>query len=337
MILRDDTPRGLSRLGWALMLVALALMPLMPTLVRSEPKPSRGGESAVWLDGRTGIRNKACVACHSGTKATEDNQEDLHGKIIRLMDALKKQRDQAAKTEQELKEAVAKFEKAQEKPRKEGERERLDQEVKRLRDKVERLQRELEKQRPKPQQEEVKYQDSNAHYQKEKAFEIPFAIQPGRDAKRVSLFRRRDAETKWTFVARSKERKGVFPFTAPDDGVYQFYLDVEGHEEDRPGTEWKPSLTVVVDTVRPVITGMFRQEANKTIQLNWSIKEAHPDLSTLRIDYRTKGMADWEPLAITSALDAAHAVRFDGADEVDEVRFRMKDKAGNEGVVIVKR
>ena len=102
-------------------------------------------------------------------------------------------------------------------------------------------------------------------------------------------------------------------------------------------SEWKPTLTVVVDTVRPVITGMFRHEGNNTIQLNWSIKEAHPDLATLRIDYRTKGMADWEPLAITSALEAAQAVQCDGADEVDEVRFRMKDKAGNEGTIIVKR
>jgi beta-lactamase regulating signal transducer with metallopeptidase domain len=406
MILREKTPCGLSRLGWALMLGALALMPLMPTLARSQPKKETKGETPTTMNGL--LSTKSCMKCHAPPPAAKAFDEDLHGRVIRLMDALKKQREQAEKTERELKAVLDRFEKSLETPKKaeakwdslqdlrqkekvEGQKRDLDekqkrleqearatqrrllldqrdrakveqdklrtagdrllleqkqkakaeqdkqkhleQELKRLLKQVDRLQRELEGKRDKPKKEE----GGTAHYLREKAFEVPFVIQEARAVKQVSLFTRSGTEKEWTLVDRSKERKGSFPFTAPADGVYHFYLDVEGREEARAVSEWKPTLTVVVDTVRPVIAVSFRHSEKKSVEFEWSIEEAHPDLSSLRVEYRFQGERGWRSLEIAPRLADKFEARFKDAEKIDEVRVRMKDKAGNEGATIVRQ
>ena len=365
MILREKTPPGLSRLGWAMMLGALALMPLMPTLVRSQPK-----REPVPLTMNGLLSAKSCVACHAPPPA-KALDEDLHGRIIRLMAELKKQRDQAERTERELRTVLDRFEKAQEKPKKaeakqdlledqrqkekvegqkrdadkkqEGlrlEREkqaRLEQELKQLRDKVERLQRELDGKREKPQKEEVNSQERETFYVNRKAFQVPVRYGHPGEVKKMSLFSRSGTEDKWTLVGSSKERTGKIDFTAAGDGVYRFAVQIEGREVDLSRIDEKSLLTVVVDTVRPVIAGSFRHSEKKSVEFEWSIEEAHPDLSSLRVEYRFQGERGWRRLEVAPRLADKFEARFEDAEKIDEVRVRMKDKAGNEGATIVRQ
>ena len=387
MILREKTPRGLSRLGWAMMAVALALMPLMPTLGRGEPK-----REPVPLTMNGLLSAKSCVACHAPPQASKVLDEDLHGRIIRLMAALKKQRDQAEKTEKELRSVLDKFEKALEKPKKaeakpnlleeqrqkemvdeqkrdadrkqetmrleqkrielelrttqrrllldqqekvkaeQDKQKQLEQELKRLREKVERLQRELEGKREKPQEQEVQHQGGEAFHMNQKAFQIPFSQQQAsRVLKKLSLFERRHPEKQWRLVGRSKDASGSFDFTAPADGVYDFAIQVEG---DSFGDHTKPNHSVIIDTVAPLIKATLRDLGDDTLEMKWTVKEAHPDLGSMGASYRVEGEKEWREFPVKPAIQGKALL--DAVGKVAEVRLRMKDKAGNQGETIVK-
>ena len=103
-----------------------------------------------------------------------------------------------------------------------------------------------------------------------------------------------------------------------------------------PKRKWKPTHTVVVDTVRPVIDAKFRDLGNDMIELVWSIEDAHPDLRTLRADYRLEDEKEWRKWSITPLRAAKFMAKIDAESKVAEVRLRVKDKAGNEGETILK-
>ena len=344
VILQEQTPRGLSRLGWALMLAGLALMPLMPTLAQSQPKVEQKSEATRAPLTMPGLLSmKSCIQCHESPKAAkavkEDPKEDLHGKIIHLMDALRKQRDMASKTEWELREALAKFEKSQEKPKPNKaakEQERLDREVKELREKVDQLKRALEEKREKPQkEEEVSAEYGNMHIAFVKVREIKIPYIRTFPMKPLILFMRTGTKKEWKQIGRSTTQNGEFPFTAPGDGVYEFAIRSEGREEGLPVVELQPNVVVVVDTVAPVIGAEWYDKGDRTFELHWSIKESHPDLSTLRVEYRLEGEKEWRKFDISPSLEGK--AKLDAEGKVAAVRLRMKDKAGNEGETILKR
>jgi beta-lactamase regulating signal transducer with metallopeptidase domain len=335
MILRDETPRGLSRLGWAMMLGALALMPLMPTLGRGEPKPPAKAEPPLTMNGLLSM--KSCVQCHAPLPAAKAFDSDLHGRVIRLMDALKKQREQAERTEKELRSALDRFEKSQEKPKKEGERERLDREVKELRDKVERLQRELEGKRGKEQKQEPNLPVHSTMYVNHKQIRLPFQYGRQGEAKKLSFFVRSGTEKKWTLFGSSKEKKGEFEYTAPEDGIYAFTVQIGGEEVDVPRPDERTLVTVVVDTVRPVITMKLRDRGKDSIEVEWTIEEDHPNLASLHAEYRLDYEKKWRPLSVAPGLRGSSAVRLEDRDKIEEVRVRMTDKAGNYSEAILKR
>ncbi len=338
VILQEQTPRGLSRLGWALVLAGLALMPLMPTLARSQPKAEQKGESApLTMPGLLSM--KSCIQCHAAPKAAQVLNEDLHAVVIRLSDALRKQRDVAEKTERELKEALEKFEKALEKPKANKaatEQERLDREVKRLQRMVEDLKRELEGKREKPKkEEEVSAENGPPHFVRERTIELPYHLNESVQMKSLTVLVRKGTEKKWEMVGRSNKRKGAISYTAPGDGAYHFIVRVKGHEDDLPERDWKPAVSVVVDTTKPVIQAKLDDIGDGSVALNWSIKEAHPDLTTLRSEYRLEGEQGWRKFVVSPSLDGREKLANFG--KIAEVRLRVKDKAGNEGETVVKR
>ena len=333
MILQEKTSRGLSRLGWALMLAGLALMPLMPTLARSQPKAEQKAEPApLTMPGLLSM--KSCIQCHESPKtakaAKENPNEDLHAKIIRLMDEFRKHRDQAAKTEQELRAALTTFEKTQEKPKanQATEQDHLDREVKRLQKMVEDLKRKIEETRKKPQkEEEVSAGTSNLSFVNRRTFAIPFRFVTGLSVKQVVLFARSGDKKEWREIARSSQTGGSFPFEAPTDGVYEFAIRYRPEEEDLPERDWKPALTVVVDTVAPVIETTLLRHADGSIVLNWKIKETYPDLKTFRALYRLEGEQEWRNLALSPKLVGRETLANFG--KIADVRLWIKDKAGN--------
>jgi len=153
--------------------------------------------------------------------------------------------------------------------------------------------------------------------------------------KSLALYERSGTEKKWKEIGRSTKQNGTFEFMAPGDGAYQFIVFADGKDEDLPERKWKPSITVVVDTIRPFIEAKLQNRDNGSVVLNWKIEESHPDLKTLHAEYRLEGEKEWRKLAISPNLEGAEA--FSGLGKVAEVRLRMKDKAGNEGETVAKR
>jgi hypothetical protein len=89
---------------------------------------------------------------------------------------------------------------------------------------------------------------------------------------------------------------------------------------------------VVVDTVRPEVRVVTADRRGDEVTVRWQVLEEHPDLATLKLEYRTADGpgALWMPASVANPQSGQ--ARFRAADGVPlAVRMQLRDLAGNPG------
>ena len=172
-------------------------------------------------------------------------------------------------------------------------------------------------------------------------FEIPIKLDPRRaqEVKELNLLVSRDQGGAWQQVDCKPPSEHGFVYRAPADGSYWFIVQQVDHKgrkiPDNP-ERVRPSMAVIVDTVKPQVKVRAERQANGWIRVRWTITEAAPDLRSVCLDYRTEALL---PRQEPTPLPAAEALEGnkefdpgrDGRSGEVRVRVRMKDRAGNEG------
>jgi hypothetical protein len=168
-------------------------------------------------------------------------------------------------------------------------------------------------------------------------FQIPIHINDGQRSKikELILFSSADAGATWQQAAVATPDKDAFVFYAPADGVYWFnvcVVDLQGNREPPDIYKSAPRQKVLVDTLTPGIRIVSAERQGDEIAVTWQIQEDHPELSTLKLEYRTPDSPAWMwyQAAATPALSGGARFRVVQPGPVS-LRLQMADQAGNVG------
>jgi hypothetical protein len=141
----------------------------------------------------------------------------------------------------------------------------------------------------------------------------------------------------WQQSAAVPSDKNEFIFYAPQDGEYWLRvatINRQGKQEpENVYAERSPPQKVLIDTQRPIIRLTSVERKGDAVEVAWNIQEDHPDLTSLRLEYRTPDTpaGTWEQAAITPSLVGQGRIR-PASPKAMEVRVQMKDIAGNSSV-----
>jgi hypothetical protein len=167
-------------------------------------------------------------------------------------------------------------------------------------------------------------------------FQIPIQIEGSRaKIKELILFSSADQGKTWQQSAVAAPDKDAFIFYAPTDGLYWFNImvvDSKGNREPPDIYKSKPRQKVLVDTLKPTLRILSAERQGDDVVVNWEIQEDHPDLTTLKLEYRTPDAPTFMPYLadITQAMKGQGRFRFNSPSSV-VVRMQVMDEAGNLG------
>jgi beta-lactamase regulating signal transducer with metallopeptidase domain len=340
MILAARTPRRLSwPAGAVLVLAGLVLLPLVPTLARTEP-PARLPSAAVAPMPHPHVHKAyktTCTSCHDTNSSLFENWNQkhalppMHAEIVRLMDEVSAHRARLRQAEEKLRQALARFEKGLAKPEPkaptptEPRLKSLDQKLERLLKEVESLRREL---RPGRSQGPRRAESADVVYINQRTFKIPVQIRPERrnEVREVILYMSGDQGRTWEAYTRGVPGKNGFDFVAKRDGLFYFTLAVV----DQQGRQGPPDVfqapvgqKICVDTIRPSVS---LTKGPKGEWLVWNVKDDNLDLSTLRLELRPAG-GEWKPMPLKEAAQGVVQIVPPAAKW--EARLTVADRAGN--------
>jgi hypothetical protein len=166
-------------------------------------------------------------------------------------------------------------------------------------------------------------------------FQIPLRIEESRRAeiKQLILWASVDSGKTWDQVATVTPDKDGFNYYAKEDGLYLFKVQVEDQQGTKqPGDIYKAPVgqRIMVDTMRPQVQIMAAERQGDEIAVRWEIREDNPDVSSLRLEYRTADAPAevWSPVNLTPALASQASFRVPGSAAVS-VRLQIADQAGN--------
>lgn len=169
----------------------------------------------------------------------------------------------------------------------------------------------------------------------QKSFQIPIKIDPERRPliAQVLLFEASKDGHEWRQVGAVPPDRDAFTYFAREDGPYMFKVAVEGKDRrrDPPDIYQAPlGLRVVIDTARPQLKIVQAERQGDEALVRWELIEEHPDLSSLKLEYRTTdGLGGlWREAKVIDP--ASHSARVRGSDGVPvAVRMQVQDLAGN--------
>jgi hypothetical protein len=168
-------------------------------------------------------------------------------------------------------------------------------------------------------------------------FQIPIKILPERRAeiRELILYVSANQGQTWEMAARATPDKEAFPFIAPGDGTYWFsvaIVDHKGQQEPRDPLQAAVGQRIVIDTVKPEVRSLGGERQGPEILVRWDVREEHPDLGSLKLEYRTPEMAAgvWGIVPLNPALNGQTRFRPEGAGPVS-LRLQVQDLAGNVG------
>jgi hypothetical protein len=344
MILAARTPRRLSRpAGAVLVLTGLALLPLVPTLARTQPPAQalRPIPPAPVDPNRIDFNQKSCLDCHVATKQqprrSETGLHPTHDEVVRLMNEVSALKARLLQAEAKLRQALVRFEKAHTKPAPSStpavdpRLKSLDQKLERLLKEVESLRREL---RPGRSQGSNRARDGEVVYINQRTFTIPIYVAPERrrDVREVVLYVSGDQGRTWeTYARNTPDRKG-FDFVAKSDGSFWFnvaVVDQQGRQEPADVYRVPVGQKIQVDTVAPSV---YLTTGPKEEWLVWKVKDDNLDLSTLRLELRPAG-GEWKVLPTARATESQ--VRIVPPGPQWEARLSVADRAGNRGTTLL--
>jgi hypothetical protein len=168
---------------------------------------------------------------------------------------------------------------------------------------------------------------------------IPIHIDPVRRPliKQLVLYASSDEGRTWKQVAVASPDQDAFTFSAPTDGVYWFsvtVVDPQGNPEPKDIYKVPPSQKILIDTLKPIVKITAAERQGEDIVVNWEIQEDHPDLSTLKLEYKTVDAPSsvWYTAPLTNPPLIGQAKFRLGSTGAVSVRVQIQDTAGNVGL-----
>jgi hypothetical protein len=166
-------------------------------------------------------------------------------------------------------------------------------------------------------------------------FRIPFQTDPNeRRIKQVWLYVSNDQGRTWHPNSNVRPEEGAFMFNAPKDGLYWFTVrtvDLDDRAFPLKMEAAKPGLKVIVDSTPPTITLRPLAARDGQVGVEWDVQEDKPDLTTVALESRPQSGGDWVALRPDPSLNGSHYFQPTTAGTL-EVRLRLRDRAGNEGL-----
>ncbi len=168
---------------------------------------------------------------------------------------------------------------------------------------------------------------------------IPIHIDPVRRPliKQLVLYASSDEGRTWKQVAVASPDQDAFAFSAPTDGIYWFsvtVVDPQGNQEPKDPYKAPPNQKILVDTLKPIVKITEAQRQGEDIVVNWEIQEDHPDLSTLKLEYRTADApaSVWYTAPLNNPSLIGQAKFRLASTGIISIRVQMQDTAGNVGI-----
>lgn len=162
----------------------------------------------------------------------------------------------------------------------------------------------------------------------------PLSPEQRQEIREVLLFASRDQGQMWQQVASARPDQDGFVFYAPEDGLYWFRAAVtnrQGKQQPDNIAQGPPDQKMLIDSSRPLVRIVAAQRSGDDILVAWDIKEDHPDLSSLKLEYRMKDNASqWIGVPAPAAMRGEARFKPSGPWAV-ELRLQLKDQAGNLG------
>ncbi len=168
----------------------------------------------------------------------------------------------------------------------------------------------------------------------QRAVSVPIKIDPTRrdEIKELVLYSSNDHGKTWTQAAVATPDKDAFPFIAPTDGVYWLSLVVVDRKGGRdPADVYRspPAMKLLVDTVKPVLRITAAERQGDEVVVGWEIQEEHPDLASLKLEYRGgNASGQWASAPLIPAPTGQTRFRSPGPGSV-MLRLQLKDLAEN--------
>src|SRR5713226_6948191 len=167
---------------------------------------------------------------------------------------------------------------------------------------------------------------------------IPIHIDPIRRPliNALVLYAYSDEGRTWKQVAVATPEQDAFAFYAPNDGTYWFtvtVVDPQGNSEPKDIYKVAPNQKILIDTLKPIVKITAAERQGEDIVVNWEIQEDHPDLATLKLEYRTSDApaSVWYTAPLTNPpLIGQARFRLTSQGAVT-LRVQMQDAAGNVG------
>jgi len=172
-------------------------------------------------------------------------------------------------------------------------------------------------------------------------FSIPFRFDQQEltrlNARNVHLFLSRDRGKTWIRTQSADLNQKQFQYKPVADGEYWFSVAISDADEvmhPEPSLE-TAGLKVIVDRTQPKMKLEADIVSGHQLELNWQITDAHPDVSSLNLEFRNHSDDQWNRVYVKKSLSGKTAWRI-SQGQFPEIRGRFTDAAGNSIEKIVK-
>lgn len=173
-------------------------------------------------------------------------------------------------------------------------------------------------------------------WSKVRAFRIPVTLStknPGR-TRELILYVSDDRGNYWKKAGKTTPDSLEFAVRVPRDGEYWYAVqtvDVDGKLYPSGDRQVEPTLCVIVDSTKPIVTLEPVPRRGSDAGVRWEVQDDHLLLSTLMLEYQAEGARDWRQVPLeTSERKLIGVKNWDaGTAEVIRARMSVRDRAGN--------
>lgn len=177
---------------------------------------------------------------------------------------------------------------------------------------------------------------------KDRSFQLPIrSIDPARRAelRELILYYSTDEGRTWKRYTSVPPDSRAFIVNLGDDGIYWFnvcVVDQHGTQEPSDPAKVPPAQKILLDTVKPLLRIVSAVRQGDQVIVTWDLQEEHPDLATMRMEYRTPDMpsGQWDNVPLNPTPSGQASFHPYGTGLV-AVRMQVQDVAGNAGSTFV--
>lgn len=131
-------------------------------------------------------------------------------------------------------------------------------------------------------------------YSNIRSLRIGFGIDQSRKIQEIRLYASWN-KTPWVKVGTALPTHRAFEFKSDRDGEFEFAVQVvyEGGAIEPPVHALRPYQKAIIDTTAPNVVMRPIQGSGNQPGIEWEVRDANLDASSLRLEYRWPGQNDW--------------------------------------------